>query len=331
MKKRYIIPILFLAVLFMGTGSALAIELQAMPDPTRSLEVAAPAVSDPLASPLIIPVKSIQGNIPSASSPAWREVAEETIIPMSGQVVAKPRNYNPTVKVVYVQAVTNGKEIGIRLRWTDGTRDEKFIQSEQFKDAAAVEFPVKKPETLPDGKPHFAMGNADQTVNIWHWKSEWQKDMAGMADMEDQYPNMAMGSAGYYMYEPASRGTAIDKRTSFIDAGSGKDEGVFNTGSWAGNIFSDRTKRISAVEDLNAEGFGTLTTQAHQDVKGSGDWSNSEWSVIFIRPVSTPDANDAQLDKMGDYVPVAFAIWDGSNGERDGLKSVTSWHYLKMK
>ncbi|MEK6576209.1 MAG: hypothetical protein AABZ05_01305, partial [Nitrospirota bacterium] len=98
MKKRYIIPILFLAVLFMGTGSALAIELQAMPDPTRSLEVAAPAVSDPLASPLIIPVKSIQGNIPSASSPAWREVAEETIIPMSGQVVAKPRNYNPTVK-----------------------------------------------------------------------------------------------------------------------------------------------------------------------------------------------------------------------------------------
>ena len=64
---------------------------------------------------------------------------------------------------------------------------------------------------------------------------------------------------------------------------------------------------------------------------GSGNWSNSEWSVVFIRPISTADANDAQLDKLGDYVPVAFAIWDGSNGERDGLKSVTSWHYLKMK
>ncbi len=331
MKIRYIIPMLFLAVLFLGASSVSATELQAMPDPTRSLEVAAPSVSDPLASPLIVPVKTIQGDIPGAASPAWREVVDEIIIPMSGQVVAKPRNYNPSVKVVYVQAVTNGKEIGIRLRWADGTRDEKFIQSEQFKDAAAVEFPVKKPETLPDGKPHFAMGNADQTVNIWHWKSEWQKDLAGMADMEDQYPNMAMGSAGYYMYEPASKGTAIDKRTTFIDAGSGKNEGVYKTGAWAGNIFSDPTKRISAVEDLNAEGFGTLTTQAHQDVMGNGEWRNSEWSVVFVRSISDSDANDVQLDKMGDYVPVAFAIWDGSNGERDGLKSVTAWHYLKMK
>ncbi|MEK7871612.1 MAG: hypothetical protein AAB244_04455, partial [Nitrospirota bacterium] len=113
MKIRYIIPILFLAVLFMGTGFALAIELQAMPDPTRSLEVAAPSVSDPLASPLIVPVRAIQGAIPTdPQSPVWREVVEEVIVPMSGQVVAKPRNYNPTVKVVYVQAVTNGKEIG---------------------------------------------------------------------------------------------------------------------------------------------------------------------------------------------------------------------------
>ena len=218
MKTRYIIPVLFLAVLAIGAGSASAVEVQAMPDVTRSLEIEAPSTSDPLASPIIIPVTKISGSIADAASSVWT-VADDIVIPMSGQVVAKPRNYNPTVKVVYVQAVTNGKEIGIRLRWADGTRDEKFIQSEQFKDAAAVEFPVKKPETLPDGKPHFAMGNADQTVNIWHWKSEWQKDLAGMADMEDQYPNMAMGSAGYYMYEPASKGTAIDKRTTFIDAG----------------------------------------------------------------------------------------------------------------
>ena len=329
MKRLLFIPILFLAsVLFIGTGSALATELQAMPDPTRSIEEPAPSLSDPLASPLIIPVTSIQGAIPGPTSAAWG-VGNDVVVPMSGQVVAKPRNYNPSVKVVYVQAVSNGKEIGIRLRWADGTRNDKFIQSEQFKDAAAVEFPVKKSE-FPD-KPHFAMGNTEQTVNIWHWKAEWQKDLSGMADMEDQYPNMAMGSSGYYMYEPNAKGVAIDKRTTFINHGSGKDEGVYKTGAWAGNIFSDPSKRISAVEDLNAEGFGTLTTQAHQDVMGSGNWSNSEYSVVFVRSLSDSDANDVQFDKMGDYVPVAFAIWDGTNGERDGLKSVTAWHYLKMK
>jgi DMSO reductase family type II enzyme heme b subunit len=32
----------------------------------------------------------------------------------------------------------------------------------------------------------------------------------------------------------------------------------------------------------------------------------------------------------GSTVPVAFAVWNGSAGDRDGKKSVTIWQDLKL-
>ena len=69
---------------------------------------------------------------------------------------------------------------------------------------------------------------------------------------------------------------------------------------------SDPTLRVSSVEDLNANGFSTLTTQAHQDVIGNGVWEPSgslkgggytgpTWRVVVKRPLETGDANDTQM------------------------------------
>jgi len=107
----------------------------------------------------------------------------------------------------------------------------------------------------------------------------------------------------------------------------GKNEGVFNPGRSTGNMLSDASLRVSPVEDLNAEGFSTLTTQAHQDVKGSGNWSNNRWSVVFKRSLTNGDANDTQF-KTG-KTPMAIAVWNGQNKERNGQKGVTQWNELQ--
>ena len=107
----------------------------------------------------------------------------------------------------------------------------------------------------------------------------------------------------------------------------GKNEGVFNAARTLNNILSDASLRVSPVEDLNAEGFSTLTTQAHQDVKGSGNWSNNRWSVVFKRSLTNGDANDTQF-KTG-KTPMAIAVWNGQNKERNGQKGVTQWNELQ--
>jgi hypothetical protein len=163
-----------------------------------------------------------------------------------------------------------------------------------------------------------------------------------MQDMEDVYDNMVMGSGSYYMYEPGSKSSnmaqingtpgtkeawrknqgvqSIAKRSSHLDYGMGKNEGAWNAGRYTGNILSDASLRKSAVEDLNAEGFSTLTTQAHQDVDGSGNWNNNRWVVVYKRSLTNGDSNDTQF--TGSKTPIAIAIWNGQ-------KAVTQWNELR--
>ena len=303
----------------------------------------------------------VKGAIPTdPSSLFWSErygptALKHVIIDMDPQMITNPMWPNPTTKWVFVKAATNGKEIAVHLEWTDATRDDIFVTSQQYKDQVAIMFPVKQ----SGEEPPFTMGGDGERVNIWQWKATWDKEGAGNAgnealqDMEDQYDFMALGSGGYYMYEPDGKlqmksefssqtgskdrrnkkgsGTQgasdISKRGSMVDYGMGRNEGVFNPGIATYNILSDNTMRRSPVEDLNAEGFGSLTSQAHQDVDGKGNWNNDRWTVVFKRALKTKDVNDTQFS--GNKTPMAIAIWNGQNKERNGQKAVTQWHTLR--
>jgi DMSO reductase family type II enzyme heme b subunit len=47
------------------------------------------------------------------------------------------------------------------------------------------------------------------------------------------------------------------------------------------------------------------------------------------RTMETGDANDTQF-KAGMSVPIAFAVWDGNNIERNGMKALSTWFTLKL-
>jgi DMSO reductase family type II enzyme heme b subunit len=50
---------------------------------------------------------------------------------------------------------------------------------------------------------------------------------------------------------------------------------------------------------------------------------------VVKRTLETSDANDVQF-KGGASVPIAFAVWDGSNIERNGMKALSTWFTLKL-
>ena len=64
---------------------------------------------------------------------------------------------------------------------------------------------------------------------------------------------------------------------------------------------------------------------------GKGVHQNGRWKVVFKRSLQTEDAkNDLQFE-IGKLIPIAFAIWDGSNSDVAGLKSVSSWYYVILE
>lgn len=89
--------------------------------------------------------------------------------------------------------------------------------------------------------------------------------------------------------------------------------------------------RSSPVEDLNAAGPGTLTTQDRQDVSGKGVHRSGRWKVIFLRALKTDDEDDAQF-RPGLKTWVNVAVWDGSHKDQAGQKSVSEiWHRLTFE
>lgn len=190
-------------------------------------------------------------------------------IPLSSQIVAPPRASSlaggkSAVRWVSARSLHNGKDLAILLEWGDLTANSLIQSADAFRDAVALQFPVK-PSAKPAEVPHFAMGDTEKRVNIWHWKAEWQEQ-----------------------------------------------------------------GRRSPVEDLVAEGYGTLTTKPAQHVGGRGVWSGGRWKVVFSRPLRTTDDEGAQF-APGNVVPVAIAVWDGGHSEGDGQKSVSTWHALRVE
>ncbi len=81
------------------------------------------------------------------------------------------------------------------------------------------------------------------------------------------------------------------------------------------------------VEDLNAEGYSTLTYQSQQDVKGTALWKDNKWRLIFKRDLVNGDSNDVQF---GQSALMAVAVWNGSNKELNGQKGIAGWMLLKL-
>lgn len=91
------------------------------------------------------------------------------------------------------------------------------------------------------------------------------------------------------------------------------------------------------VLDMNAIGFGTLKVQDQQDVKGKGVYQNGTWKVVFTRSLTTGDVDHDTQFKPGEFLNIAFAIWDGKKLESGDLKekgsqkAVSSWWYFRAE
>jgi cytochrome c oxidase cbb3-type subunit 2 len=216
---------------------------------------------------------------------------------------------------VAVRAAHDGNELALLMVWHDATDDHTALRPQDFRDAVAVQFSL-------DGEPPFlAMGDAAAAVNIWMWKSERQADIgSAFQEIDRIYPNIGIDSYPNLLKSPLEQPTR--------QAVTLESDPTFITGWGAGNIVSDPT-RLSAVEDLRAGGFGTLRARPRidQQVKGNGVYGNDSYRVMLRRPLKGQGADSVQL-APGSKVEVAFAVWNGSAGDRDGKKSVTIWQEL---
>ena len=87
------------------------------------------------------------------------------------------------------------------------------------------------------------------------------------------------------------------------------------------------------AQDLAAAGFGNTSLLGSQNVAVSSDYSDEqgEWKVVFSRPLAGNNEYQAILDGE-QAIHVSFAIWQGEEEHRDGLKRTsTDWITVQME
>ena len=232
-------------------------------------------------------------------SPIWEGVASTSLVlrPLSAR--------RDAVEFVNVASVNNGEQLAIRIQWEDPTHDAfSELHSDTFRDGVAVQFALGAVTLHTHGhnEPFFGMGNRNKPVNIWHWKAGLEEALEAEDDLEY--------------------------------AGGGVDMDALIYGDIIAEAFSRvNTTGENPVEELNAEGFGTVTPQPpeNQNVEGKGEWKDGVWTVVFLRDMIKTSKWDVDFAQRIDPALMAFAVWDGVKEDRNGRKVISVWQRFTVK
>jgi len=233
----------------------------------------------------------------------WKNVVSYSI-PISRLWQSDNVNY----QMVNVQAVYNSKYIAIKLEWKDRSLDQGLYRVQDFQDGAAIQFSI-------DGAKGFhGMGSKNHPTDIWFWKAEWQLRSNNNTDSDI-----------VYAYANRVSDSDVDTYPALMN------DVAYLSGRDAGNINSEAGK-TSPVENVTAIGPQTVTAYPEnaQKVMGSGVWDGQSWKVVFVRKFKSDTKRKVDFNKS-ESIPLAFAVWNGSENDRNGQKMVSTWYELELK
>jgi len=127
----------------------------------------------------LVAVGAVSGVIPDdPNADFWKNLAPAHV-PLMGQVIVDPRNFNPAIDLISVRAVYNDKEIAFHLTWDDPT-ESKADRKQIFNDAIALQFPPRV--GTGSERPYFLMGDGSDAVYQLRWEQEkgfWEAAASG--------------------------------------------------------------------------------------------------------------------------------------------------------
>jgi DMSO reductase family type II enzyme heme b subunit len=245
-----------------------------------------------------------------AASPddsAWAALPVH-VAPLVPQDMVEPRLLKASTPEVRVRAMHDGTSMAFLLEWTDATRND-LPGPARFTDACAVQLPAAPPAR---DLPAPQMGEKGRGVEITYWRAAWQAVVDGRGDtLRDLYPN---ATVDHYPFEAASLVPGSpEQREAALRYAPARALGNPMAGP-----------RQKPVEDLVAEGPGTLAPGAETGSNGKGVRRAAGWSVVLSRRLPNGAAVPGRSQ-------VAFAIWDGADEESGARKMRTVWIPLNLE
>jgi mono/diheme cytochrome c family protein len=253
-----------------------------------------------IAKPVREPIDVKKGAAGFASAPIAR-------LPIVGQIMEPGRAFSPPATSVTVQAVYDAQSIALLVRWHDRTAEKTGTNG------PSLAVPIEEEEPPPDAaKPSSDNPFGDAVA--------------------------APGAAAQAPKDPFAEETPAAPASEFSDAvaiqipsevptGARKPYFILGDSQNAVDLWFFDLAQAAPVQ-FTGKGSGSLAPVEGGGVTGVASYDQGEWSVIFTRK-RRPESGAAF--SPGEFLPIAFSVWDGFSRERGNRRGLTLWNSIYLE
>ncbi|MGE0702515.1 MAG: c-type cytochrome [Vicinamibacterales bacterium] len=260
----------------------------------------------------LIIAKPVQDPIDLTKGPALFASAPLTRLPILGQITEPGRSFSPPATDVTVRAIYDAESIALLVQWHDMRADRAgtngpALPVPQEEEEASAPVPGKMPLDPNDPFGQDAL-SPEEPAAADPFAADTAAEAPGAAPSE---------FSDAVAVQIPSQAPAGARKPYFIfgDAQNPVDLWFFD---------------LARSEPLQFAGRGSADVSPNDtgDLTGVAGYDQGEWSVIFKRPL---EVTSGATFSPGQFMPVAFSVWDGFSRERGSKRGLTVWYSLYVE
>jgi mono/diheme cytochrome c family protein len=228
-------------------------------------------------------------------------------LPIIGQIMEPGRAFHPPATSVTVQAIHDANSIALLVRWHD------MSAQKTGKNGPSLPVPPEEEEEPAAG--------AREGESVFG-EAEVAPKPAGQP--QDPFAEAEAAPAS----QPSEFSDAVAIQIpSQVPTGPRKPYFLFGDSQSSVDLWFFDLARPDPLR-FTGRGSADITAADTGDLTAVANYDQGEWSVIFKRPLR-PKSGAAF--SVGEFMPIAFSVWDGFSRERGNRRSLSAWYSLYVE
>ena len=265
----------------------------------------------------VVIARHVDDQIDLAKGAASFESARLARFPIIGQITEPVREFHPSATAVTVQAIYDAESIALLVRWHD------MSAQKEGKNGPSLQVAAEEDEEKPQAPAAGAAASSGTSV--------WGDAAAAPAPAGQAPPPSAQNP----FEEPAAPAAVASEFSDAVaiqvpsqaPTGARKPYFIFGDAQSPVDLWFFDLARPAPLQ-FTGKGSADIAANDTGDVTGVASYDQGEWSVIFRRPLVP--ASGARFTP-GEFMPIAFSVWDGGSREHGSRRGVSTWYSLYME
>jgi mono/diheme cytochrome c family protein len=273
----------------------------------------------------LVVARHVDEPIDLAKGTANFESARVARFPIIGQITEPGRAFHPPTTSVTVQAIYDTESIALLVRWHD------MSAQKTGKNGPSLPVPPEEEEEPAIGAGASGGTGAGGSDGSVFGDAEVAATPPGQSQTPGGTPQPGADPFAEAEAVPADRPSEFSDAVSIqipsqVPSGARKPYFIFGDAQNPVDLWFFDLARPEPLQ-FTGRGSGEIAPNDTGDVTGVASYDRGEWSVIFKRPLL---ASSGAPFSPGEFMPIAFSVWDGFSRERGNRRGLSVWYSIYL-